>query len=120
MPAACSSVRAAVDDAERTTKHAALGQTLVTTAHVSVRAAISPTLDAADSAAHCLAVTATVRLAKQAAKHAADDATKRAAEHQALFSTFLEAERIARLFDDPRVRQDLTPDEPSDSWKDAD
>jgi len=34
--------------------------------------------------------------------------------------TFLEAERIARLFDDPRVRQDLTPDEPSDSWKDAD
>ena len=34
--------------------------------------------------------------------------------------TFLEAERIAKLFDDPRVRQDLTPDEPSDSWKDQD
>jgi ribosome-binding factor A len=34
--------------------------------------------------------------------------------------TFLEAERIARLFDDPKVRQDLTPDEPSDSWKDQD
>lgn len=34
--------------------------------------------------------------------------------------TFLEGERIAKLFDDPRVRQDLTPDEPSDSWKDAD
>ncbi len=34
--------------------------------------------------------------------------------------TFIEAERIARLFDDPKVRQDLTPDEPSDSWKDED
>lgn len=34
--------------------------------------------------------------------------------------TFLEAERIAKLFDDPKVRQDLTPDEPSDSWKDED
>ena len=34
--------------------------------------------------------------------------------------TFLEGERIAKLFDDPKVRQDLTPDEPSDSWKDAD
>ena len=31
--------------------------------------------------------------------------------------TFTEAARIAKLFDDPRVRQDLTPDEPSDSWK---
>lgn len=34
--------------------------------------------------------------------------------------SFLEAQRIEKLFDDPRVRQDLTPDEPSDSWKDAD
>ena len=34
--------------------------------------------------------------------------------------TFLEGERIAKLFDDPKVRQDLTPDEPSDSWKDVD
>ena len=34
--------------------------------------------------------------------------------------SFLESERIAKLFDDPKVRQDLTPDEPSDSWKDAD
>ena len=39
--------------------------------------------------------------------------------------TFNEAERIARLFDDPRVQQDLvredfTPDAPSDSWKDED
>ena len=34
--------------------------------------------------------------------------------------TFLEGERIAKLFDDPKVRQDLTSDEPSDSWKDAD
>jgi ribosome-binding factor A len=34
--------------------------------------------------------------------------------------SFLQAERIARLFDDPKVRQDLTPDEPSDSWKDQD
>ena len=34
--------------------------------------------------------------------------------------SFTEAERIARLFDDPKVRQDLTPDEPSDAWKDQD
>ena len=34
--------------------------------------------------------------------------------------SFNEAERIARLFDDPKVRRDLTPDEPSDSWKDED
>lgn len=34
--------------------------------------------------------------------------------------SFTEAERIAKLFDDPRVRQDLTPDEPSGSWKDED
>jgi ribosome-binding factor A len=34
--------------------------------------------------------------------------------------SFSEAARMARLFDDPRVRQDLTPDEPSDSWKDED
>lgn len=34
--------------------------------------------------------------------------------------TFNEAARMARLFDDPRVRQDLTPDAPSDSWKDED
>ena len=34
--------------------------------------------------------------------------------------TFNEAARMNRLFDDPRVRQDLTPDEPSDSWKDDD
>ena len=53
--------------------------------------------------------------------------------------TFTEAARIAKLFDDPRVRQDLTPDEPpptasgvgqegkepgrerpGDSWKDED
>ena len=34
--------------------------------------------------------------------------------------TFHEAARIAKLFDDPKVRQDLTPDEPSDSWKDED
>lgn len=32
--------------------------------------------------------------------------------------SFAQAERIQRLFDDPKVRQDLTPDEPSDSWKD--
>jgi ribosome-binding factor A len=34
--------------------------------------------------------------------------------------SFDEAARMSRLFDDPRVRQDLTPDEPSDSWKDED
>ena len=34
--------------------------------------------------------------------------------------SFTEAARMARLFDDPKVRQDLTPDEPSDSWKDED
>lgn len=32
--------------------------------------------------------------------------------------SFAQAEKIQRLFDDPKVRQDLTPDEPSDSWKD--
>ena len=34
--------------------------------------------------------------------------------------SFTEAARMKALFDDPRVRQDLTPDEPSDSWKDED
>ncbi|MFN9927579.1 MAG: 30S ribosome-binding factor RbfA [Phenylobacterium sp.] len=34
--------------------------------------------------------------------------------------SFNEAARIGRLFDDPRVRQDLRPDPPSDSWKDED
>lgn len=34
--------------------------------------------------------------------------------------SFDEASRMNRLFDDPRVRQDLTPDAPSDSWKDGD
>ena len=34
--------------------------------------------------------------------------------------TFTEAARMAKLFDDPKVRQDLTPDEPSDAWKDED
>ena len=34
--------------------------------------------------------------------------------------SFNEAARIGRLFDDPKVRRDLTPDEPSDSWKDDD
>jgi ribosome-binding factor A len=34
--------------------------------------------------------------------------------------SFNEAARMNRLFDDPRVRRDLTPDEPSDSWKDDD
>jgi ribosome-binding factor A len=32
--------------------------------------------------------------------------------------SFDEAARINRLFDDPRVRRDLTAGEPSDSWKD--
>ena len=34
--------------------------------------------------------------------------------------SFNEAARMAKLFDDPRVRQDLTPQPPSDSWKDED
>ena len=34
--------------------------------------------------------------------------------------SFDEAERIGRLFDDPKVRQDLAPQPPSDSWKDED
>lgn len=34
--------------------------------------------------------------------------------------SFNEAARMSRLFDDPRVRRDLTPDEPSDGWKDED
>jgi ribosome-binding factor A len=34
--------------------------------------------------------------------------------------SFDEAARMNRLFDDPRVRRDLIPDEPSDSWKDED
>ena len=38
--------------------------------------------------------------------------------------SFNEAQRMDRLFDDPKVRQDLrtdfTPDAPSDSWKDED
>jgi ribosome-binding factor A len=34
--------------------------------------------------------------------------------------SFNEAARMNRLFDDPRVRQDLAPQEPSDSWKDED
>ena len=34
--------------------------------------------------------------------------------------TFNEATRIGALFDNPKVRQDLTPDTPSDSWKDED
>ncbi len=34
--------------------------------------------------------------------------------------SFDEATRMNRLFEDPRVRQDLTPDEPSASWKDED
>jgi ribosome-binding factor A len=34
--------------------------------------------------------------------------------------SFDEAARMNRLFDDPRVRQDLRPQEPSDSWKDED
>ncbi|WP_372781473.1 30S ribosome-binding factor RbfA [Phenylobacterium sp.] len=34
--------------------------------------------------------------------------------------TFDTAARMSRLFADPRVAQDLIPQEPSDSWKDAD
>ena len=34
--------------------------------------------------------------------------------------TFGEAERMARLFDNPKVQQDLQPQPPSDAWKDED
>jgi ribosome-binding factor A len=34
--------------------------------------------------------------------------------------SFNEAARINALFDNPKVRQDLAPDTPSDSWKDED
>ena len=34
--------------------------------------------------------------------------------------SFDEAQRMSRLFDDPKVRQDLAPQPPSDSWKDED
>jgi ribosome-binding factor A len=34
--------------------------------------------------------------------------------------TFNEAARMARLFEDPKVAQDLRPQPPSDSWKDED
>ena len=34
--------------------------------------------------------------------------------------SFDEAARIGRLFDDPKVAQDLTPQPPSDAWKDED
>ena len=34
--------------------------------------------------------------------------------------TFDEAARMNRLFQDPRVQQDLRPTEPSDTWKDED
>ncbi len=34
--------------------------------------------------------------------------------------SFNEATRIGALFDNPKVRQDLMPDTPSDSWKDED
>ncbi len=34
--------------------------------------------------------------------------------------SFDEAARMNRLFEDPKVRRDLTPDAPSDSWKDDD
>jgi ribosome-binding factor A len=34
--------------------------------------------------------------------------------------SFDEAARMSRLFDDPKVRQDLSPQPPSDSWKDED
>ena len=34
--------------------------------------------------------------------------------------SFDEAQRMSRLFADPRVAQDLTPQPPSDSWKDED
>ena len=35
-------------------------------------------------------------------------------------TTFGEAERMARLFDNPKVQQDLQPQPPSDAWKDED
>jgi ribosome-binding factor A len=34
--------------------------------------------------------------------------------------SFDEAQRMSRLFDDPRVRRDLTPDAPSEAWKEED
>jgi ribosome-binding factor A len=34
--------------------------------------------------------------------------------------SFNEAARMAKLFDDPRVRQDLAPQPPSEAWKDED
>lgn len=34
--------------------------------------------------------------------------------------SFDEAQRMSRLFQDPRVQQDLAPRPPSDSWKDED
>jgi ribosome-binding factor A len=34
--------------------------------------------------------------------------------------SFDEAQRMNRLFDDPKVRQDLEPHSPSDAWKDED
>ena len=34
--------------------------------------------------------------------------------------SFNEAARMNRLFEDPKVRQDLSPQPPSDSWKDED
>jgi ribosome-binding factor A len=34
--------------------------------------------------------------------------------------SFDEAQRMSRLFQDPRVAQDLAPQPPSDSWKDED
>ena len=34
--------------------------------------------------------------------------------------SFTEAARMNRLFEDPRVRQDLAPQPPSESWKDED
>jgi ribosome-binding factor A len=34
--------------------------------------------------------------------------------------SFNEAARMNRLFDDPKVRKDLTADEPSGSWRDED
>jgi ribosome-binding factor A len=34
--------------------------------------------------------------------------------------SFNEAARMSRLFEDPKVRRDLNPDEPSGSWKEED
>ena len=34
--------------------------------------------------------------------------------------SYNEAARMRKLFDDPHIRQDLTPQPPSDSWKDDD